>query len=72
MSVQGKQEMSKDGQHVRQYLSVFMIDHDIVWLDISVHNPHTVAVVQSLSGKKGKKKMLDYTLNVKTDGTRAR
>lgn len=25
-----------------------MIDHYIVWLDISVHNPHTVAVIQSL------------------------
>ena len=40
-------------QLVRQYLSVFMINHDIVWLDISVHYPHTVAVIQSLLSKKG-------------------
>lgn len=26
-----------------------MINHYIVWLDISVHNPHTVAVIQSLN-----------------------
>lgn len=44
--------MRKNGQHVRQYLSVFMINHYIVWLDISVHNPHTVAIIQSLPGKK--------------------
>lgn len=45
----------ENGQHVRQYLSVFMINHYIVWLDISVHNPHTVAIIQSLPGKKGEK-----------------
>lgn len=46
---------------MKQYLSVFMINHYIVWLDISVHNPHTVAVIQSLSGKVGGKdvKMLN-------------
>lgn len=31
-----------------QYLSVFMVDHYVVWLDVSMHNSHTVAVVQSL------------------------
>ena len=24
-----------------------VVDHNIVWLDVSVHDPHTVAVVQS-------------------------
>lgn len=41
---------------MRQYLSVFMINHYIVWLDISVHNPHTVAIIQSLLGKKKNKR----------------
>lgn len=30
------------------YLSVFMVDHYVVWLHISVHDSHTVAVVQCL------------------------
>lgn len=31
---------------------MFMINHYIVWLDVSVHNSHTVAVIQSLPLKK--------------------
>ena len=30
------------------YLSLFMINHNIMWLDISVHYPHTVTIVQGL------------------------
>ncbi len=30
------------------YLSVLMINHDVVWFDISVHNTHTVTEIQSL------------------------
>ena len=30
------------------YLSVFVVDHDVVWLNISVHDSHTVAIVQGL------------------------
>lgn len=33
-----------------------MINHYIVWLDISVHYPHTVAIVKSLKAKKKRKK----------------
>ena len=29
-------------------LSVFVIDHDVVRFDVPVHDPHAVAVVQSL------------------------
>ena len=25
-----------------------MVDHDVVWLDVTVHDPHAVTVVQSL------------------------
>ena len=31
-------------------LSVFVVDHDVVWFDIPVHNAHAVAVVQGLYG----------------------
>lgn len=44
----------KNRRHMGQYLSVFMINHYIVWLDISVHNAHTVAIIQGLSGQKAK------------------
>lgn len=30
------------------HLAVFMIDHHVMWLHISVHDSHTVAVVQGL------------------------
>ena len=30
------------------YLSLFMINHNIVWLDISVHNSFAMAEVQRL------------------------
>ena len=33
----------------KMYLLVFMINHDVVRLDISMHDAHTVAVVQSLN-----------------------
>lgn len=33
---------------VATHLSVLVVDHDIVWLDVSVHDPHTVTVVQGL------------------------
>ena len=33
--------------HSLTNLSVVMVDHDVVWLDVSVHDPHAVAVVES-------------------------
>ena len=27
------------------YFPIFMIDHDIVWFDISVHYPHTMTII---------------------------
>lgn len=30
------------------YLSVLVVNHDVVWLDVSMHDPHTVTVVQRL------------------------
>ncbi len=35
-----------------------MVDHNIVGFDVTVHNPHTVAVVQSLRVFKINKKKL--------------
>ena len=29
-------------------LSVLVVNHDVVWLDVSMHDPHTVTVVQRL------------------------
>lgn len=43
-----RQEMMEKCLHVLRYLSVFMINHYVVWLDISVHYPHTVAIIQGL------------------------
>lgn len=37
-----------DNTHTHPYLSVLVINHDIVGLDVSVHDSHTVAVVQGL------------------------
>lgn len=34
------------------YLSVLMINHDVVWFDISVHNTHTVTEIQRLETHK--------------------
>ena len=33
-------------KHTHTHLPVAVIDHDVVWFDISMHDAHTVAVVQ--------------------------
>ena len=33
-------------QQSLHYLPVVVVDHDVVWLDVSVHHSHTVAVVE--------------------------
>lgn len=43
-----QQHTNKETQTNVQYLSVLVINHDIVGLDVSVHDSHTVAVIQGL------------------------
>lgn len=43
-----------------KYLSVFMVDHYVVWLHISVHDSHTVAVVQRLRERQGERTRLKH------------
>ena len=43
-----EQNVSHPAIYNQSYLLVIMIDHDIVRLDISVHDAHTVTVVQCL------------------------
>ncbi len=35
----------KSEQQIDTHLSVLMVDHDVVWLHVSVHDAHAVAVV---------------------------
>lgn len=45
----GRLKLHKSGWvELQNYLSVFMINHYVVWFDISVHYPHTVTIVKSL------------------------
>lgn len=43
-----------------KYLSVFMVDHYVVWLHISVHDSHTVAVVQRLRETQGERTRIKH------------
>ena len=44
--------------YVHTHLPVTVINHDVVWFDISVHDAHTVAVVQ------GSQQLVEIVANV--------
>lgn len=41
------EELRGVGSHCCTYFSVLVIDHDVVWLHISVHDTHAMTVIQS-------------------------
>ena len=47
------------------YLSVVMINHDIMRLNISVHYTHTVTVVKSLTTQNNNKQINNYLNRIK-------
>lgn len=58
-AVEFTQEWNPPRSHL--YLSVLMVNHDIVRLDISVHDPHAMTVIQGLKKTHGKGKVISST-----------
>ena len=40
--------LSLSSHSTTTHFSVLVVDHDVVWLDISVHDAHTMAIVECL------------------------